>query len=71
MESWKLFEDGTLKINKIIIIIIIIVIINICENWFGNWKLNSEIGILKNYLKMKIIKINKIIIIITKIIMIK
>ena len=30
------------------------------ENWnFGNWKLNSEIEILKNYLKMKVLKINK------------
>ena len=26
------------------------------ENWnFGNWKLNSEIEILKNYLKMKVL----------------
>ena len=56
LESWKLFEDGILKINKIIIIIIII--INKCENWnFGNWKLNSEIGILKNYLKIEVLKI--------------
>ena len=28
--------------------------INKCENWnFGNQKLNLEIGILKNYLKME------------------
>ena len=25
----------------------------------GNWELNLEIGILKNYLKMKILKIHK------------
>ena len=24
---------------------------------FGNWKLNSEIGILKNYLKIEVLKI--------------
>ena len=34
--------------------------INKCENWnFRNWESNLEIGILKNYLKMKILKINK------------
>ena len=28
--------------------------INTCENWnFGIWKLNLEIGNLKNYLEMK------------------
>ena len=33
---------------------IIIIIINKCENWnYRNWKLNSEIRILKNYLKME------------------
>ena len=37
--------------------IIIIIIINKCEIWnFGNWKLNSEIGILKNYLNMEFYK---------------
>ena len=31
-----------------------------CEKQnFGNWKLNLEIGILKDYLKMKILKIYK------------
>ena len=46
----ELFKDRIFK-NKIIIIIIII---NKCENWnFGNWKLNLEIGILKNYLKIE------------------
>ena len=30
------------------------IIINKCENWnFGNWKLNQEIGISKNYLNME------------------
>ena len=29
-----------------------------CENWnFGNWKLNSEIRILQNYLKIEVLKI--------------
>ena len=36
----------------------------------GNWELNLEIGILKNYLEMKILKINRMITIM-KIIMIK
>ena len=31
---------------------------NMPQYWnFGNWKLNSEIGILKNYLKIEVLKI--------------
>ena len=34
---------------------------NKCEKWnFGNWKLNLEIGILKNYLKMGVFLKKKI-----------
>ena len=34
---------------------------NKCEKWnFGNWKLNLEIGILKNYLKMRVFFLKKI-----------
>ena len=52
LESWKLFKDGILKINKIIII-------KKCENWnFGNWELNSEIGVLKIIWEVEFWKFN-------------
>ena len=52
LESWKLFEDEILKINKIIII-------KKCENWnFGNWELNSEIGVLKIIWEVEFWKFN-------------
>ena len=44
----------------IIIIIIMKKWLNKCENWnFRIWKLNSEIGILKNYLNKEFKKRNK------------
>ena len=33
---------------------------NKCENWdFGNWELDLEVRILKDYLKIEFKKINK------------
>ena len=61
LEFWKLeikFGNWTFE-NNLRIGVIIIIIINKCENLnFGNWKLNSEIGILKIIWELEFWRLN-------------